>query len=63
MSHLSHLVPLLRNKKAATNSHHALSHLSHRVPLPSGKRACARGLACATGDEWAFTRRCLAVSA
>jgi hypothetical protein len=43
VSHLSHLVPLLRNKNAATNSHYAMSHVSHRVPLPSGSaRARAR---------------------
>jgi hypothetical protein len=60
VSHLSHLVPLLRNKKAATNSHHAVSHLS---PCLRGKRAGARGPAGATGGAWTFTRHSLAVPA
>lgn len=63
MSHLSHLVPLLRDKKAATGSGYGMSHLSHRVPLPSGKRAVRARLACAPGGEWTFTRHSLAVSA
>jgi hypothetical protein len=61
VSHLSHLVPLLRNKKAAANSHHAVSHLSH--PVPRYRSLCAMDSACATGDEWAFMRHSLAVSA
>ena len=62
MSHLSHLVPLLRNKKAVTNSHYAMSHLSHRLPRYRS-RMCAMDSAYATDGEWTFTRHSLAVSA
>jgi hypothetical protein len=43
VSHLSHLVPLLRNKKAATNSRYGMSyvsHVSHCVPRYRSRMSC-----------------------